>query len=132
MKPVYEIEKTYRFEASHSLPEHKGKCYHLNGHSYRVRVVLRSDGVQALGPAMGMVRDYADIDAVIEPLIEAHLDHKLLNTAIKGLYPTAENLARWLYHQARQKLPEMQRVGVSETEKCWAWYGEEEGENDDI
>jgi len=105
----YEITKSFRFEAAHSLPhlpEHH-QCHRLHGHSYEIIV-----GVS--GPVVNeWVQDYADITAVVRPLV-ATLDHNNLND-ILPCATTAENLASWLWLQLEPKLPMLSRIEVRET-----------------
>jgi 6-pyruvoyltetrahydropterin/6-carboxytetrahydropterin synthase len=110
MPNVFQVSKTFRFEAAHSLP-HLGplhKCSRPHGHSYRVRFVCR-------GPldARGFVCDYAEIKAAAGPVIDA-LDHQDLNDVL-AMPTTAENLAYWLYDRVRRELPLLYRVDVFET-----------------
>ena len=105
----YEITKTYRFEAAHSLPHLPAdhQCHRLHGHSYEVLV-----GVS--GPLDGeWVQDYADISAVVKPIV-ASLDHRNLND-ILPCATTAENLAAWLWRELQPRLPLLSRVEVRET-----------------
>ena len=37
------LRRTYRFEASHVLPRHPGRCRQLHGHSYTLIVVIEDD-----------------------------------------------------------------------------------------
>lgn len=67
------LRKTYRFEASHVLPKHPGKCSRLHGHSW----VLHVETEGQVNPATGFVMDYAEMSAVVKPLIEK-LDHRHL------------------------------------------------------
>ena len=105
----YEITKTFRFEAAHSLPHLPAnhQCHRLHGHSYEVLI-----GVS--GPLDGQwVQDYADISAVVKPVI-ASLDHRNLNDLMRCA-TTAENLAAWLWHILQPDLPLLSRVEVRET-----------------
>lgn len=105
----YEITKSFRFEAAHSLPHLpcSHKCHHLHGHSYEVIV-----GVS--GPVVNeWVQDYADISGKVSPLIE-HLDHKNLNDIIEYA-TTAENLAKWFWDELEPCLPLLSRIEVRET-----------------
>ena len=105
----YEITKTYRFEAAHSLPHLPAdhQCHRLHGHSYEVLI-----GVS--GPLDGeWVQDYADISAVVKPIV-ASLDHRNLND-ILPCATTAENLAAWLWRCLEERLPLLSRVEVRET-----------------
>ena len=72
------ISKEYRFEASHYLPNHPGKCARLHGHSYRVVVQVEGEvedsGLNHHQADRGMVMDYAELDAIVKPIIE-RMDH---------------------------------------------------------
>lgn len=105
----YEITKTYRFEAAHSLPHlpEDHQCHRLHGHSYEVLI-----GV--CGPLNGeWVQDYADISTVVKPVITS-LDHQNLNDLLPCA-TTAENLAAWLWRTLQPALPLLSRVEVRET-----------------
>ena len=65
-----QLRKTFRFEASHILPRHKGKCSRLHGHSWVLHVFV--SGI--IKQETGFVMDYAEISEVVKPLIEK-LDH---------------------------------------------------------
>ena len=106
----YEITKTFRFEAAHSLPHLPAhhQCHRLHGHSYEVLI-----GV--CGPLDGQwVQDYADISAVVKPIV-ASLDHRNLNDLLPCV-TTAENLAAWLWRSLEERLPLLSRVEVRETQ----------------
>lgn len=111
------IRKTFRFEASHVLPKHPGKCSRLHGHSW----VLHVSVAGSINPDTGFVMDYAEISEVVKPLVEA-LDHHHLGQwdtrdaykggsypvdshfwsqwAVPGMnsqfYPSSENLLVWI------------------------------------
>ena len=108
-----ELFKEFTFEAAHRLPnvpaEHK--CARLHGHSYRVIVHVAGD----VDPITGMVIDFAEVTAVVKPLIDEHLDHYLLND-VEGLEnPTSENLARWVWQGLAGALRQLSAVEVRET-----------------
>jgi 6-pyruvoyltetrahydropterin/6-carboxytetrahydropterin synthase len=106
------IERTFRVEAAHRLPEVPPghKCARLHGHGFRITV--RVEG--PVGERSGWVRDYADLDAAFRPL-DALLDHYYLNE-VEGLEnPTSENLARWVFDRLRPALPGLVEVVVEET-----------------
>ena len=106
------VSKEFRFEAAHHLPNHDGKCKRPHGHSYRV-VVHCCGPVQMAGPKQGMVVDYADIAAAVEPILRA-LDHRNINE-ILPFVTTAENLALYLVERLQPKLPSLAAVDVHET-----------------
>ncbi len=108
-----EIAKEFRFEAAHLLPkvaiDHK--CRRLHGHSFRFEVCLGGN----ISSETGWIRDFADIQKVVEPIIFQHLDHYYLNDVFGLENPTSENLAVWLWEQVKGDLPELKQITVFET-----------------
>jgi len=115
---VLELSKTFRFEAAHWLPNfpQDHKCRRLHGHSFKIEVVVRGP----LDESTGIVMDFGDLKRVVKPFVE-ELDHQCLNhlgaDRADALLqnPTAENLARWFYHNLRPHLPLLHEVIVYET-----------------
>ena len=106
------IGRSYRFESAHFLPKvpEGHRCRNLHGHNYRVEVTV-------VGPldARGFVKDFAEIDAEMLPLV-AMLDHKLLNEVAGLDNPTAEIIAHWFLDRVGAAVS----VRVWENEDCWA------------
>lgn len=67
------LRKLFRFEASHVLPKHPGKCSRLHGHSW----VLHVETEGQRNTETGFVMDYADMSAAVKPIVEK-LDHRHL------------------------------------------------------
>ena len=108
-----ELEKDYTFEAAHRLPmvpsDHK--CARMHGHSYRVEVTIAGE----VDGRAGWLVDFADITAVVEPLLKRELDHRTLND-VPGLEnPTAELLCAWLWSRLEPRLPLLSAITVHET-----------------
>ena len=108
-----ELTREYGFEAAHRLPrvpaEHK--CARMHGHSFRVEVCVAGD----VDPELGWLMDFADISAVVEPLLLRELDHRTLND-VPGLEnPTSENLSVWLWTRLSSRIPKLAAVTVHET-----------------
>jgi 6-pyruvoyltetrahydropterin/6-carboxytetrahydropterin synthase len=133
---TYRISKDFAFSAAHmlsGLPEDH-QCSRLHGHNYKVRVVLE-------GPLVppGFVRDYGDL-SLFRRYLDDNFEHRFLGygdlyfnqpdtpytgAAILGVVqfnPTAENLAKYFYDWIKPRFPEVVAVGVSETDKTWAYY----------
>jgi 6-pyruvoyltetrahydropterin/6-carboxytetrahydropterin synthase len=119
---VFEIEKTYRFEAGHSLIYHDGKCREPHGHSYILTIKLRGDALVQTGPKKNMLLDFQDISAQVKPMIENFLDHKWLNDTLKTDSPTAEVIAKWIFDYLKPKLSSLFSVSVNETATSKATY----------
>jgi 6-pyruvoyltetrahydropterin/6-carboxytetrahydropterin synthase len=106
------IVKEFRFEAAHLLPNvpEGHKCSRLHGHSFRIEVQVEGE----VDPHIGWVMDFADIKAVVKPIID-QLDHYYLND-IEGLEnPTSEVIAGWLWDRIKPDLPLLSRIVVHET-----------------
>jgi 6-pyruvoyltetrahydropterin/6-carboxytetrahydropterin synthase len=112
---MWRLEKSFCFEASHVLPSHDGKCARLHGHSWRATLVVEGVELQDSGPKSGMVCDYADLKAAVEPLREQYLDHHHLNDSTGIENPTSEELCRWIYHRVKKEIPQLAAVIVEET-----------------
>lgn len=101
------LRKSFRFEASHILPKHPGKCSRLHGHSWVLHVFVEG----SVNKETGFVMDFADISKMVKPLIE-RLDHRHLGApymVVDGhymlttvpemdysFYPSSENLLIWI------------------------------------
>lgn len=127
--PNMQLKKTFRFEASHVLPKHPGKCSRLHGHSWVLHVFVEGP----VDEETGFVMDYAEISTAVNPVIEA-LDHRHLGQfeadgleinlrsskhGVPGLpeefYPTSENLLLWIALQISDKLPKWSALAIEET-----------------
>ena len=112
---MFILKKEFRFEASHRLPNHSGKCQRLHGHSWRMRIEVGGDKLNISGSEAGMLVDYGSISEIVKPLVEGKLDHYHLNDTTGLLNPTSEELARWIFFQLRHQLPLLIAVEVDET-----------------
>lgn len=100
----YTVEKEFRFEAAHRLPDHDGKCARLHGHSFRAFVRVTAPRLVTEGPKRGMVVDFGQLSAIVKPIVEEKLDHHFLNESVPLENPTSEHLARWLWLQVAARL----------------------------
>ena len=112
---MFRLEKSFRFEASHILPRHNGKCSRLHGHSWIGRVVVEGNNLTEEGPKSGMLVDYGDLAVLIRPLVENHLDHWHLNDSTGLENPTSEELAKLIYHRLKTVLPQLVELQIEET-----------------
>lgn len=111
---MWRLEREFRFEAAHCLPNHDGKCKRLHGHSWEGKVVLERDSLDDAGPEKGMVTDFGNIRREVDWVIDQKLDHFNLNDTVMA-NPTSEEIARWLYEQLEPRLPHLAAVIIKET-----------------
>ncbi len=109
------IGKEFRFEASHKLPNHDGKCARLHGHSWRCVIYVAGNKLINSGAKQGMIMDYEDIKKQIKPLLDNYLDHYHLNETTGLANPTSEAIAKWIYDRLEDKIPGLIAVKVDET-----------------
>jgi 6-pyruvoyltetrahydropterin/6-carboxytetrahydropterin synthase len=121
--PAWVLSKSFRFEASHQLKHHDGKCARLHGHSWLGRVYVRSCELVADGPKQGMVIDFADINKPLKALVETFLDHHHLNETLDMDSPTCENIARWIFERLYNHVPGLVAVRIEETCTSSCTYG---------
>ena len=113
--PRFTIRKRFTFEAAHTLPHHQGKCARMHGHSWVGWVELAGDEVQQDGPSSGMLVDFGDIATQLEPMVEQHLDHYVLNESLDMESPTSEAVAQWVYRYLRAGGMPLTAVTIEET-----------------
>lgn len=100
---VCRVTKEFRFESAHQIPNHKGKCARLHGHSYKLEVSVRGlihAGDRDLSTG-GMVIDFSDLKEIVSTLVIDRIDHYNLNEVLPPEYhpTTAENISYWIFHQ---------------------------------
>lgn len=112
---MFRLEKTFRFEASHRLPSHDGKCARLHGHSWVGTLIVEGKQLQERGPKSGMLVDFGHLSGIVEELRENFLDHHHLNDTLGLENPTSEEIARWIFNRLSSLLPMLIAVRIAET-----------------
>ncbi len=107
--PTFRIAKRFTFDAGHRLARHPELCRFPHGHTYRVEVVLRAEGLDG----NDMVCDYQVLKSLVRHELD-RLDHAMILSAadpareafapfaerlvvLADGEPTAEVIARHLY-----------------------------------
>ena len=92
------LKQSFRFEAAHRLPLHRGKCFDMHGHSYRFALSLDLP----VDPKTGMAIDFGDIASLVEETVIGVWDHKNLNDFLEN--PTAENIVVEIWRKIAPRL----------------------------
>ncbi|MHB2026880.1 MAG: 6-pyruvoyl trahydropterin synthase family protein [Elusimicrobiota bacterium] len=133
---MYRVTRIIQFCYGHRLMDYDGKCSHPHGHNGRLEVVIKGKNLDRLG----MVMDFEQIKSKLQTWVDERLDHKMILKAndplvnvlknmgeplvVLSTNPTAENIARMVYDEARrQKLP-IAAVRLWETPNSLAEYAE--------
>lgn len=124
---LYTIFIETRFSAAHSLTGYNGPCGRVHGHTWKVRVEVRTDRTNDIGISI----DFKDLQNLADSVL-SKLDHRNLNEVppFDTVNPTAENLSRHVYHEVRRKLPagvRMSGVTVWESENRAVTFTDESG-----
>ncbi|PYQ27319.1 MAG: 6-pyruvoyl tetrahydrobiopterin synthase [Acidobacteria bacterium] len=107
-----------------------GKCDNPggHGHNYGLEVSVRG----TIDPDTGMVIDLKELKDVMRERVIDRVDHRNLNEDVdflRGMVPTAENLARAFWQQLAPAIPhgQLYEVHLQETERNSVSYrGEDE------
>ena len=138
------ITRHFRFDAGHRIVGHESHCGYLHGHSYSVDLQVSAAELDSIG----RVIDFGVVKQVVGGWIDANLDHNMMfnsrdplltlmtssdnNGSIRPFYlfkdenPTAENIAKHLFHVSQRLLDPFKikvvHIRVYETPNCWADY----------
>jgi 6-pyruvoyltetrahydropterin/6-carboxytetrahydropterin synthase len=133
---MYRVAREIDFCYGHRLLDYAGKCRHIHGHNGRAIITLEAPGLDH----RGMMVDFGDIKRDVQTWIDDNLDHNLLlrrDDPILPLLrergervfemdqnPTAENIARLIFNQAKAAGLPVVEVVLWETDRCHAAYCE--------
>ena len=92
-------------------------------------ITVSGEELQTQGPKQGMLIDYGEIKDAINPIVEQYLDHHYLNETL-NIYPTSENIAKWIYDYLQENLVfsigvDLKSVTIHETCTCSCTYNGE-------
>ncbi len=108
----FELKQHFRIESARFLPglPESHPCSRMHGHSFRIS--LKMIGEQ--DAKIGWVIDYGEVSRRLAPIL-AQLDHRVLNEVAGLSNPTSENLAVWVFNNAKMVIPMLVQVGIAET-----------------
>ena len=133
--PTSVTVKVY-FEAAHRLHnpaqtdqwnrEIYGKCNNPYGHGHNYSLEVTVEG--SVDPTIGYLIDMKILKDILRERIIDEVDHRFLNIEVpwlKGVIPSAENLAKVFFERMVDRLPSgirLSQVTVHETERNSATY----------
>jgi len=131
---MFRVSREIDFCYGHRLLNYDGKCKYLHGHNGRAIITIES----ATLDERGMVLDFSDIKKVVSTWIDEQLDHRMLlqrtDPAVPLLQkmgeplflmdenPTAENIAKLIYHFTAESGFPIVECQLWETPRCFATY----------
>lgn len=131
-----EVTRRFQWSMGHTLFEHEGACRNLHGHNYVALVTCTAPTLDEVG----RVIDFGLVKQLVGAVIQGQMDHRFVLYAGDPRAPellaideyvvtwrhnpTAENIAAYLFDQARAVLSptgvKVTKVRVWETENCYA------------
>ena len=133
---LYKIVKRIHFCYGHRLLEYDGKCANPHGHNGILEIELLSNKLDS----RGMVYDFTDVKKRLSEFIELEIDHRMLLreddpivAALEALgetvftmrdNPTAENIAKLIFQEAKDRNLPVASVRLWETPDAFAEYRE--------
>lgn len=104
------------------------KCDNPGGHGHNYVIEVSVEG--EVDPETGMVIDLKLLKDIMRERVVHRVDHKSLNSDVdflRGVIPTAENLARAFWRELEEAIPHgrLFRIVLHETERNSVTYGGE-------
>ena len=131
---MYSVTQELPFCYGHRLLRYPGKCGRLHGHNGLARITLRAAALDG----QGMVADFDQIERALRKYLDESIDHRLLlhqDDPLVGplraageefvaveVNPTAENIARLIFDEARRAGFPVAEVQVVEQQGSIASY----------
>ena len=131
---MYGVTREIPFCYGHRLLDYEGKCKYLHGHNGTAVISLEGESLVHLG----MVVDFSKLKQTLGKWIDDHLDHRMIlhrddpaleylraqgePIYVMDLNPTAENIAKLIFDQARFFGFPVVEVKLWETASCYAVY----------
>lgn len=84
------VSKEFTFDAAHFLTKYHGKCEHLHGHTYKLRVTVEGE-VQS----NGLVIDFVILKKIVKEQVLNKYDHRCFNDFFEN--PTAEVIVQAIW-----------------------------------
>ncbi|MDE7469383.1 MAG: 6-carboxytetrahydropterin synthase QueD [Desulfovibrionaceae bacterium] len=110
MKKLWRLTVKEEVPAAHALRNYNGKCENLHGHNFTVELVVEGS---ILDETVEYLIDFTILKQVLKD-ITATLDHKVINDIPYFIQknPTSENIAQYIYREAKQRLAIYETVRV--------------------
>ena len=120
---MYEIKTQAFFAAAHHLLNYDGECENQHGHNWMVEAYVRGDNLDK----SNILIDYKVLKRELNAVLDL-LDHKDINELpeFKGESPSSEMIASFIYWRLKEKIVQLSKVSVWETQTSCASYFEGE------
>ncbi len=118
---MFEVKIETHFSAAHHLLNYRGECENMHGHNWKVEVHVTGEVLDN----SNILVDFKVLKNEVNKVIN-YLDHKDINELpeFKGVSPSSEIIAKFIYKKIKEKFENISRVSVWETDTSRATYWE--------
>lgn len=116
---MYELKAQMYFSAAHHLLNYEGDCENQHGHNWLVEVFVKGDQLDK----SNILIDYKVLKRELKAVLD-YLDHQDINELpeFKGISPSSEVLAKFIYEKMKEKIAITCKVSIWETPTSCASY----------
>ena len=120
---MYEIKTQAFFSVAHHLLNYEGECENQHGHNWMVEAYVKGETLDK----SNILIDYKVLKRELNKVLDM-LDHKDINELpyFKGESPSSEMIAAFIYHTLKERIVQLSKVSVWETQTSCASSFEEE------
>ena len=118
---MYELKSQMYFSAAHHLLNYEGDCENQHGHNWLVEAFVTGDTLDK----SNILIDYKVLKTEMKKVLD-YLDHEDINELpeFKGISPSSETLAKFIYDRLKTAIPIVSKISVWETATSCASYFE--------
>ena len=119
---MYEIKAQVYFSAAHHLLNYDGACEHQHGHNWLVEAFVKGETLDK----SNILIDYKVLKKELKEVLD-YLDHTDINELpeFKNESPSSELISNFIYNRLKEKIVQLSRINVWETQTNCASYYEE-------
>ena len=116
---MFELKTQMYFSAAHHLLNYEGACENQHGHNWLVEVYACGNELDK----SNILIDYKVLKKALKEILD-YLDHQDINELpeFKGISPSSEMLAKFIYDRMKEKISITSKVSVWETPTSCASY----------
>ncbi len=120
---MYEIRTQAFFSAAHHLLNYEGECENQHGHNWMVEAFVTGNVLNK----SNILIDYKVLKKELNTVLET-LDHKDINELpeFRGESPSSEMIAEYIYSKLKEKIVQLSKITVWETQTSCCSYFEED------
>ena len=118
----FELKTQMYFSAAHHLLNYDGDCENQHGHNWLVEAYVQGNKLDK----SNILIDYKIIKDALKEVLN-YLDHQDINELeeFKGISPSSEIIAKFIYEKMKEKINIISKVSVWETPTSCATYFEQ-------